>query len=97
METCFVDWQGTYYLSTILGLWSFIPYIKHEKLNIEKIGIQGILAFRDFTICDPLYFVILFQASFHNFEENNKSKIKKNKPESFQPSKASQTFQYFKE
>ena len=31
--------------------------------------IQGIPAFRDFTICDPHYFVILFWALFHNFEE----------------------------
>ena len=29
----------------------------------------GIPAFRDFTIRDPRYFVILFQASFHDFEE----------------------------
>ena len=30
--------------------------------------LQGILAFRDFTIRDPHYFVNLFEAKFHDFE-----------------------------
>ena len=36
--------------------------------------LQGIPAFRDFTIRDPRYFVILFQAKFYDFEEKNKKK-----------------------
>ena len=36
--------------------------------------IQGIPAFRDFTIRDPRYFVILFEAKFHDFEEKNPKK-----------------------
>ena len=38
--------------------------------------VQGIPAFRDFTIRDPRYFVIMFQAKFHDFKEKN-SKEKK--------------------
>ena len=37
--------------------------------------IQGIPAFRDFTIRDPRYFVILFEAKFHDFEEKNPKKF----------------------
>ena len=36
--------------------------------------VQGIQAFRDFTIHDPGYFVILFWASFYDFEEKNPKK-----------------------
>ena len=36
--------------------------------------VQGIQAFRDFTIHDPRYFVILFWATFHDFEEKNPKK-----------------------
>ena len=36
--------------------------------------LQGIPAFRDFTIRDPLYFVIQFQASIHGFEEKKSKK-----------------------
>ena len=38
-------------------------------------NVQGIPAFRDFTIRDPLYFVIQLQASIHDFEEKIKKKI----------------------
>jgi hypothetical protein len=31
--------------------------------------VQGIPAFCDFTIPDPQYFVILFEAKFHDVEE----------------------------
>ena len=47
---------------------------RSSKLKSEErmeIQIQGIPAFRDFTIRDPRYFVILFLASFHDFEEKN--------------------------
>ena len=37
--------------------------------SLQKSKIQGIPAFRDFTIRDPRYFVILFHAFFHDFEE----------------------------
>ena len=39
--------------------------------------IEGILAFHDFTTRDPHYFVILFVASFHDFEEKNQKKNQK--------------------
>ena len=42
--------------------------------NIFRLNIEGIPAFRDFTIRDPRFFVIQFQAFFHDFE---KKKIKK--------------------
>jgi hypothetical protein len=51
-----------------------------SPLMMEKYPIlQGIPAFCDFTICDPRYFVILFQAKFHDFEEEEKRKEKKKK------------------
>ena len=40
------------------------------------IGVQGIPAFRDFTIRDPRYFVILFEAKFHDLEEKNSKKLR---------------------
>ena len=39
--------------------------------SINQICIQEIPIFHDFTIRDPRYFVILFWASFHDFEEIN--------------------------
>ena len=48
--------------------------------------VQGISAFRDFTICDPRYFVILFQASISwiplHFMILKKKKSKKSKKKS---------------
>ena len=41
------------------------------------VQLQGIPAFRDFTIRDPRYFVILFQASIRDFERKNQKKKKK--------------------
>ena len=41
------------------------------------LSLQEIPAFRDFTIRDPLYFVIQFQASIHGFEEKKSKKKKK--------------------
>ena len=38
-------------------------------IDIMPTTLQGIPAFRDFTIRDPSYFVILFEAKFHHFEE----------------------------
>ena len=38
--------------------------------------VQGIPAFRDFTIRDPLYFVIQLQALIHDFEEKIKKKFR---------------------
>ena len=38
-------------------------------------NVQGIPAFLDFTIRDPLYFVIQLQASIHDFEEKIQKKI----------------------
>ena len=45
----------------------------HSKTD-KTILIQGIPEFLDFTILDPRYFVILFEAKFHDFEEKNKKK-----------------------
>ena len=45
------------------------------QLTLAKTEIiQGIPAFRDFTIRDPRYFVILFWALFLDFEEKNPKK-----------------------
>ena len=58
--------------------------------------IQEIPTFRDFTIRDPRYFVILFWASFHDFEEK-KSKTKKKISEEVEPPKikAKNIFKFF--
>ena len=40
----------------------------------EALTLQGIPAFRDFTIRDPRYFMILFWASFHDLEEKKNFK-----------------------
>ena len=43
------------------------------------LSLKGILAFRDITFRNPGYFVILFKASFHDFEgKNPKKKSEKN-------------------
>ena len=47
----------------------------HLIVPSSILAIQGIPAFRDFTIRDPRYFVILFEAKFHDFEEKNPKKI----------------------
>jgi hypothetical protein len=41
---------------------------------MKKLYIQGIPAFRDFTIRDPRYFVILFQAFLKKKEKRKKKK-----------------------
>ena len=38
-------------------------------------GVQWVPTFCDFRIRDPRYFVILFQAKFHDFEEKKKSEF----------------------
>ena len=49
--------------------------VKESKSKyIFESKVQGTLAFRDFTIRDPRYFVILFEAKFHDFEEKNPKK-----------------------
>ena len=49
---------------------TFQPPFWKKKLR----KLQGIPAFRDFTIRDPRYFVILFEAKIHDFEEKNLKK-----------------------
>ena len=50
--------------------------VKESKSKyIFESKVQGTLAFRDFTIRDPRYFVILFEAKFHDFEEKIQKKI----------------------
>ena len=39
------------------------------------LSLKGILAFRDITFRNPGYFVILFKASFHDFEGKKNWKI----------------------
>ena len=64
--------------------------------SINQICIQEIPIFHDFTIRDPRYFVILFWASFHDFEEK-KSKTKKKISEEVEPPKikAKNIFKFF--
>ena len=45
--------------------------------KLWKFLVQGIPAFRGFTIRDPRYFVILFWASFHDLKETRKETKKK--------------------
>ena len=59
--------------------WSFrsVAYVvKHPLLLSSRnpLQIQGIPVFRDFTIRDYRYFVILFEAKYHDFEEKNQKK-----------------------
>ena len=74
MSTCF---YGICIITTIdaTSTTSFDSLIS-EKYEISQ-GLQGIPAFRDFTIRDPRYFLILFQAKFHDLEEKNPKKQKK--------------------
>ena len=63
------------FLNSVIFIFRKI-YVLHLKKSFS--GIQGIPAFRDFTICDACYIVILFWASFHDFEEKNNKKKKLN-------------------
>ena len=46
----------------------------NASCGVFSLVIQEIPAFRDFTIRDPRYFVIIFQAKFHDFKEKNPKK-----------------------
>ena len=61
--------------------WKFFRLLRKIQIHQQTKGlilvsyyqfdqvVQGIPAFRDFTIRDPRHFVILFEAQFHDFEE----------------------------
>ena len=68
-------------------IWIFFSsfFFNRLKSNGFKVGfryssgmvntVQGILAFRDFTIRDPRYFVIRLEAKFHDFVEKSKKEF----------------------
>ena len=59
-------WRGIKCTMWWNNFWNCI-FIQHSaQFPVE---LQGIPPFRDFTIREPRYFVVLFQASFHDFEE----------------------------
>ena len=76
-KVCFISSVGSFKILKKAGEWrlkslflllqksnrKLTEFFRYLRIVITKIWIQGIPAFRDFTIRDPLYFVIQFQAS----------------------------------
>ena len=59
----FMIWRSLQFVHQQAGVSIFCTLV------VLKRWLQGIPAFRDFTIRDPRYFLILFWASFHDFKE----------------------------